>query len=203
MKLGWGFWGPERETFPAFCYPVTRDFDGGLLRRWTFVLTRADALAVLRLPGKLSARVRIGVGLACFASGALSTLLPWGGIGPILATESVLLGGLYAGRDMWRRLQAARLVPLPRPGMFEEWVDCIAGSEIDSPDEAYLSPELIGQVLLTRTHLFIRNSTTTIVVPRHAFANADEAKEIATYITRLSRGPYYFDAPLDDASPGR
>ena len=203
MTFGWGFWRPERETFPAFSYPVTRDFDGGLLRRWTFVLTQADALAVLRLQGKLTVRGKMGVGLVCFASGALSTLLPWHGIGPLLATESVLLGGLYAGRDIWRRIQAKRLVPLPRPGMLEEWVDCIAGSEVDSPDEAYLSPELIGQVLLTRTHLFIRNFTTTIVVPRHAFADADEAAEVAAHITQLSRGPYYFDAPLDDASPGR
>ena len=196
--------GPERETAPAFSYPVTRDFDGGLLQRWTFVLTATDALAVLRLRRKFTGRDRIGLGLVCFAGGVISAALPWsGGLLTLLATESTLFAGLFVARDLMRRRTAAQLVPKPRPGVLEEWVDCIAGSEIDSPDEAYLSPELIGQVQLTRTHLFIRSHLTTIVVPRHAFADATEAQQMAAHITQLSRGPYYFDAPLDDAPPDR
>ncbi|MBC7477778.1 MAG: hypothetical protein H7317_06745 [Pseudorhodobacter sp.] len=187
--------GPERDTASAFSYPVTRDFDGGLLRRWTFMLTYRDALAVLRLKRRLSRRARIALGLACFAGGAIWALMPWGA--PFLVTEAVLLGLPYLGRDLWQRITAYRLIPLPRPGMLEEWTDCMAGSEITSRDEAYLSPELIGEVLLTRTHLFLRSGDTTIVVPRSAIA--DEAEELAAYITQLSRGPYYFEAPLDDA----
>ncbi len=190
--------GPGRETASALSYPVTRDFDGGLLRRWDFVLTAKDAVAVLRLRRGLSRRAKIGLGLACLASGLFAELDRWGGL-TLLATDLLAFAMLYAGRDVWRRFKASRLVPIPRPGVLEEWIDCIAGTEIDSRDEAYLSPELIGEVILTRTHLFIRSHTTTIVVPRHAFADADEAEEIAAYITQLSRGPYYFDAPLDDA----
>ena len=203
MRLGFG--GPGRETAPAFSYPVTRDFDGGLLRRWTFVLTAADALAVLRLQRNLSGRARAGLALICFAGGVIAAVLPWGdgGLIPLLATEAGLFACLYAGRGIWRRIRARQLVPRPRPGMLEEWIDCIAGSEIDSRDEAYLSPELIGQVLLTPHHLFIRSHDTTIVVPRRAFADADEAEAVAAHITQLSRGPYYFDAPLDDADGDR
>ena len=191
--------GPGRETAPAFAYPVTRDFDGGLLRRWTYVLTYRDALAVLRLRQPWSARARIGLGLTCFAGGVIAGLLPWdAGWLPFLAIESVLLGLLYLGRDLSQRIRAYRLVPNPRPGVLEEWVDCIAGSEVTGTDEAYLSPELIGAVVLTRTHLFIRSHATCIVVPRAALG--DEAADLASYITRLSRGPYYFDAPLDDAT---
>lgn len=188
---------PGQETASAFAYPVKRGFDGGLLRRWTFVLTRADALAVLRLRRKWTARTKIGLALLCFAGGAVSALLPWQGWVPFLITELALFGLLFLARDLWQRIAAYRLVPVPRPGMLEEWIDCIAGSEITSADEAYLSPELIGQVLLTRTHLFICSQYTTIVVPRAALA--DEAEDLATHITALSRGPYYFDAPTADA----
>ena len=192
--------GPGRETTPAFDYPVKRDFDGGLLRRWTYVLTWRDALAVLRLRREWAVRAKVGLGLLCFAGGAVSALLPWQGWLPFLVTESVLFGLLFLSRDLWLRITAWRLVPLPRPGVLEEWIDCIAGSTVSGPDEEYLSPELIGQVLLTRSHLFIRNFQNTIVVPRHVLG--DEAEALAAYITALSKGPYYFDAPLDDRTPG-
>ncbi|MBC7737908.1 MAG: hypothetical protein H7245_12000 [Candidatus Saccharibacteria bacterium] len=135
----------------------------------------------------------------------MSGLLPWQGWLPFLATESVLFGILFLGRDILLRISARRLIPTPRLGLLEEWTDCFAGSEITGSDEAYLSPELIGEVLLTRSHLFIRSHETTIVVPRHALG--DEAEDLAAYITALSRGPYYFDAPvdeppLDDRAPG-
>ena len=191
--------GPGRETAPAFSYPVTRDFDGGLLRRWTYVLTYRDALAVLRLQRRLSVRAKVGLGLTCFVGGLIAGLMPWGaGWLPFLAVESVLLGLLYLGRDLSQRIRAYRLVSAPRPGVLEEWTDCIAGSEITGPDEAYLSPELIGEVVLTRTHLFIRSHATCIVVPRAALG--DEAEDLTAHITQLSRGPYYFDPPLDDAT---
>lgn len=194
---------PGRETVPAFAYPVKRDFDGGLLERWTFVLTDADALAYLRLRREWTARAKVSLGLACFAGGVVWGLSPWadGGVLAFLATESVLIAAIFAGRAGLRRIKARRMVPRPKPAVLEEWVDCIAGTEIDGQDEAYLSPELIGEVLLTRTHLFIRNFATTIVVPRHAFADAAEAEAVAAHITALSRGPYYFDAPLDDVPP--
>lgn len=190
--------GPGRATSPAFAYPVARDFDGGLLRRWTFVLTRADALAYLRLRREWPATAKVAFAVVCLAGGMVWGLSPWADAGVVafLATELVLIGGIFAGRGVLRRIRAARMVPVPRPGVLEEWIDCIAGTEIDSPDEAYLSPELIGEVLLTRTHLFIRNYGTTIVVPRAALG--DEAEAVAEHISKLARGPYYFDAPLDD-----
>jgi hypothetical protein len=176
--------------------PQSRDFDGGLLARWEFTLTRADALAWLRLRREWSGRAKLAFGVACLAGGGLSGLLPGSeaGLLPFLLTEALVIAAVFAGRDLWRQHRARALVPHPRPAVLEEWVDCIAGTEIDGPDEAYLSPELIGEVLLTRTHLFIRNYSTTIVVPRRAFADAAEAEAVAAHITTLSRGPYYFDA---------
>ena len=91
--------GPGRKTTPAFSCAVTRDFDGGLLRRWTFDLTHRDALAVLRLRpersgGAWSERAKVGLAVLCFFGGAMSGLLPWQGGLPFLATESDLLGML-------------------------------------------------------------------------------------------------------------
>ena len=191
------FDGPGRATSPAFAYPVARDFDGGLLRRWCFVLTSDDALAYLRLRRDWTGRARLALGLTCFAGGVIWGLSPWADAGAagFLLTESVLIAMILAGLGLARRQRARRMVRQPRPGVLEEWTDCIAGTELDSPDEAYLSPELIGEVLLTRTHLFIRSYNTTLVVPRHALG--DEAEAVAAHIRALSRGPYYFDAPLD------
>ena len=186
--------GPGQDTDPAFSLARRRDFDGGLLARWEYTLTHVDALALLRLRREWSGRAKLGFGVICLTAGGLSGLLP----GPLQATfpltEALAIAAIFVGRDMWWRRRARALVPRPRPAVLEEWLDCIAGTEIDGPDEAYLSPELIGEVVLTQSHLFIRNFDTAIVVPRHAFAAAAEAEAVAAHITALSRGPYYFDA---------
>lgn len=196
MSLSNDLPGPGQDTVPAFSMG-SRDFDGGLLRRWTYVLTRDDALALLRLRKEWSGRAKLGFGLACLGGGALAGLLAPGDsiLVPFLLVEASLIAAVFGLRDLMRRRKAAALVPQPRPGLLEEWVDCIAGSAVDEADEVYVSPELIGQVLLTPTHLFIRSHASTIVVPRAAFADADEAVAFAAHVTQLSRGPYYFDAP--------
>jgi hypothetical protein len=171
--------GPGQETASALGIPK-RDFDGGLLERWQFTLTRADALAYLRLRREWSDR----------AKGLLPGDLLWA----FLAVEAALIAAIFAGRDLVRRRRAFRLVPVPRPAVLEEWTDCIAGTEIGSADEAYLSPELIGEVLLTPTHLFILGFDTVIAVPRTAFADAEEAEATAAHFKSLARGPYYFEA---------
>jgi len=69
---------------------------------------------------------------------------------------------------------------------------------MDGGEDAYFSPELIGDVTLTETHLFVRNFETTLVIPRHALG--DDAEEVAAHISALARGPYYFDPPLDETA---
>lgn len=184
-------------TDPALVSSAPRDFDGGLLARWHFTLTAADALALLRLRREWPDWAKIGFALACLAGGALSGLLaPEGRLFPVfLAVEAGLIALIFLGRDLWRRLRARRMVSAPIPGVLEEWIDCIAGTEIFRGEVAYLSPELIGEVLLTPTHLFIRNYETAIVVPRTAFTDAAEAEALAAHLQELARGPYYFDAP--------
>ena len=200
MTFGGELEGPGLETAPAFAFAVTRDFDGGLLRRWTFVLTRADALAYLKLRHESPVRFKVAIGVVGLVGGVVWGLSPLAGSGALafLATESALIGAVFVAMDLALRLRARWIVPVPHPGVLEEWIDCIAGTELGSNEEAYLSPELIGEVLLTGTHLFIRTHDICITVPRSAFADAAEAQEVADHIRSLSRGPYYFDAPLDD-----
>jgi hypothetical protein len=186
---------PGRETDPAFALPPSRDFDGGLLRRWSYHLTAADALALLRLRKPWSNLHKVGFGLASVTGGALSTLYPtvFLGLGPFLMIETLLITGFFAGRGLLRRRAARAMVPTPRTAVFEEWIDCIAATSIDGTDEDYLSPELIGEVLQTRSHIFVRSHSTTLVIPTRAFATASEAAELAVHLRNLAKGPYYFD----------
>lgn len=184
-------------TDPAFGFSPPEGLDGGLLARWHFTQTAEDALALLRLRREWPDRAKLAFGLACLAGGALAGVLaPEGWLFPVfLAVEAALIALIFLGRDLMRRRRARRMVPVPRPAVLEEWVDCIAGSEITTGEEDYLSPELIGEVLLTPSHLFIRNFASAIVVPRQAFADAAEAEAFAAHLRALARGPYYFDPP--------
>ena len=186
---------PGRETDPAFALPPSRDFDGGLLRRWSYQMTRSDALAYLRLSGP-SRWQRLAFGAAFFAWGAGVALFTgdWGSAKfvTVLAGGAVVAAlSLLASRRLWRRRMAAKLVPIPSPAEFEEWIDCIAATEIDGTDKAFLSPELIGEVIQTRTHIFVRSHSTTLVIPTRAL---DDPAALVAYLRELGRGPYYFDA---------
>ena len=194
--------GPGQGTDPAFALQPSRDFDGGLLRRWSYLLTAADALAVLRLSKTWPRGLRWGFGAAALAWGAGVALLPpdvvgaWGSTRfvVILATIPGLAAILaLAGRDLWRQRQARTWLPTPRPGVLEDWTDCVAVTRIDAVEEDYLSPELIGAVGLTRRHLFVFGPGCPLVVPLTAFATQDEAVEVARHLTALAKGPYYFD----------
>ena len=202
MKSGAPANSPGQETDPAFALPPSRDFDGGLLRRWHFTLTSADALAWLRLTAPLTQRTRRLFGLGLFLTGAIVALLPpelvgaWGStrfILTLLGPVGFELAVIVALREIYLRRRASALIPSPRPGLFEEWVDCIAVTEIDSADDAYLSPELIGEVQLSRTHIIVKSHSSTLLVPTRAFASPGEALEIARHLSQLAKGPYYFD----------
>ncbi len=186
----------------AFASVQSRDFDGGLLERHTYTLTRADALAYLRLKRSWPGWAKVLFALWFMLGGAVSGLLPdgangppgsWQALGAFLVVIAVQLILFALARALWRRWWAWRMVPAPRRAEFEIWVDCVAGTEIDSEDCAYLSPELIGQVLNTPTHLFILNSNTRIVVPVRAFGSTEEAAQMAEHLRDLAAGPYYFD----------
>lgn len=183
---------PDRTTDPALSFPPRRNFDGGLLQRFPYTLTQADALALLRLRRPWSRRARVGFGLACVTGGMLVALLPTRLVRPeaVLLVGAVLIAGAFAARGLWRRRQAAHLVPIPRPAVFEEWIDCIAATQIDGTDEDYLSPELIGAVLLTPTHVFVHSHSTTLVIPTRALP---DAPAMAAHLRELARGPYYFE----------
>jgi hypothetical protein len=197
---------PKRETALAFASVPSRDFDGGLLERYTYTLTSADALAYLRLKRDLPGWAKLLFGLWFMLGGLVSGLLPdwlngppdsWQSVAAFLLVIAIQFVLLLLARALWRRWRARRMVPTPKRAEFEIWIDCVAGTEIDSKDTddcAYLSPELIGQVLKTPTHLFILNSNTHIVVPVHAFASASEASQMADQLRELAAGPYYFEA---------
>lgn len=195
--------GPGQTIAPALPVTPTRNFDGGLLSRYSYVLTQADALAYLRLRREWSGRAKIMLALWFFAGGALFGLLPeamkgppdsWRSIAAFLGIMALQFALLLIALTLWQHHRARRMVPRPRPGVFEEWIDGIAASQIDDTEDAFLSPELIGQVLNTASHIFVLNHNTTMVIPTRAFANAAEAAEMADHIRELARGPYYFDA---------
>jgi hypothetical protein len=194
---------PGRETAPAASHPLRRDFDGGLLDRREFTLTRADALAYLRLRHELPGRAKVALGVWFMLGGAASGLLPETITGApdtpryiavFLAVIALQFCILLLGREIWRHLKARRMVPRPRPAVFEEWIDCIAGTDLNEPDDAYLSHELIGQVLQTRDHIFVLNWNTALIIPNSAFADLAEATAMAQHLRELAAGPYYFDA---------
>ncbi len=194
--------GPGQVTDPAFALPPSRDFDGGLLRRWSYSLTSADALAFLRLPRPQPRWQRLTLGAFALAWGATVGLLPTVLVGPWGSTRFVVLllvgpvgavFALVAGRAIWRRSQSRRMIPSPRPGQMEEWIDCIAVTRIDANEEDYLSPELIAGVQLTRRHLIVHGPNDPQLVPLSAFANQAEAVEVADHFRELAKGPYYFD----------
>lgn len=193
---------PGRDSASAFASVPSRDFDGGLLERYTFTLTHADALAYLRLKRDWPDWAKWAFGLWFLSGGAVWGLLPenvtgpdlsWQSLATFMAVIALQLVLLWLGRSLWRRWRARQMVPVPRRAEFEEWIDCIAGSEIDSEDCAYLSPELIGQVLETPTHIFVLNTNTRIVVPKRAFESPQKAAAMADHIRELAAGPYYFD----------
>ena len=173
------------------------------MRRWTYQLTSDDARAWLAETAPVPRRTRFLLGLTCFLIGALVALLPPALVGEwrsprfiltLLASVATLLGAYALGRNLTLRRRARALIPAPRPASFEEWVDCIAVTEIDGEDDAYLSPELIGEVILTARHIVVKSHAQTLLIPTRAFATRSEAQELARYLGDLAKGPYYFDA---------
>lgn len=194
---------PEQATASAFASAPSRDFDGGLLGRISFEMTAGEALAYLRLKRELSGREKLGLGVWLMASGAATGFLPDWLMGPPDGMQSIAVfllfltasfGLLLLARRVWQRLRAARLVPIPYPAVFEEWIDCIAGTRIGYTDEDYLSPELIGQVIDTKTHIFALSFGSAIVIPKRAFATPEAADRMVAHLQELAAGPYYFDA---------
>ena len=192
---------PGRETASAF--DIDReDVDGGLLERYRYSLTRADALAFLQLKREWRGWAKWALGAWFIAGGAVSgitldilqipdgTAASWAVFLGIAAVQMLLVMLAINLRAHW---QAARLVPKPIAALFEIRGDCIVGTDLASKENAYLSHELIGQVLDTPTHLFILNFATVIVVPRPVFGDAAEAAAIANHLRKLAEGPYYFD----------
>ncbi len=184
--------GPGQETAPAFAFP-SLDFDGGLINRWQFTQSPADALAWLRLKSEWSGRARITFVVASLGVGAVAASQTIGFL-PFGVVEAIVIAATFLARDLRHRYHARLLVPASHGAVLEEWADSIAGTELGTTEDVYLSHELIGRILLTKTHLVIESHATTIVVPRTAFADAIEAEAIAAHFTQLSRGPYYFEA---------
>jgi hypothetical protein len=180
----------------------SRDFDGGLLSRLTYSLTARDALAYLRLKRELPAWAKWALGVWFLLGGMAFGLLPeavtgppdsWRSIAVFLLVMALQAALALLARQIWRLYRAQHLIPHPVAAEFEEWIDCIAGTDLWTRDCAYLSPELIGQVLASKTHLFILNSDTAIIVPNHAFASPEDAKAMHQHLLALAKGPYYFD----------
>ena len=201
--------GPEQSTAQARLSQHTSDpaFDGGLLYRWTYDVRFDDALAFLHLKREPTPQAKRALAVWFFAGGALIALLPkslTGAFGSsrytltLLATVALQFAVFHLARDLSRRLKARRIFPHPFPAVFEEWVDCIAITDLDCTGEVYLSHELIGPVLQTPQHIFVTSGTTTLIIPSRAFADLDEMTTVAQHLRNLSQPPYYFDPPLDE-----
>jgi hypothetical protein len=180
----------------------SRDFDGGLLSRLSYRLSSRDALAYLQLKRELAGWQKWVLGLWFLLGGVIFGLLPETisgkadsarSIAVFLVTMALQASLWLLARRLWWHFRARQLIPRPIPAEFEEWIDCVAGTDIFTRDCDYLSPELIGRIVFTKTHLFILNFDTAIVIPKHAFASPEEAEAMAKHLVELARGPYYFD----------
>lgn len=201
MSLGEGNSGPGQGSAPAFFLP-SRDFPGGLLVRYQFVLTQVDADACLRFRFRREhpvwhAILLVSVGIGLFAltlmvfDRSFYRLPQHAAVWVLVAFAQYIPLRIFTFFRL--RRQVRRLLPQPRHAMFEEWTDCVAGNGIDDGQNIYLSPELIGEIVETRFHIFILSGGTTIILPRRVFTDNGEAGAMVAHLRQLAKGPYYFD----------
>jgi hypothetical protein len=141
---------PGRETASAFACQPSRDFDGGLLERHVFTLTRADALAYLRLKRELPGWAKWALGAWFLLGGMIWGLLPdwivgaegsWQGLGSFLVVIGLQFGILLLGREIWRQWRARQMVPTPRLGEYEEWIDWARPYLCAEPQHPHRNPQ--------------------------------------------------------------
>ena len=134
--------------------------------------------------------------LSC-RGGGLAGLLPVEGdfLWPFLAAEGGADRGIFAGRDLLRRRRAPPGAGSPRCSAGR--MDRLHRVNRMGARRDYLSPELIGEVLLTATHTFPRVPSRS---PFRAAHGSDpvpmpqDAQTLRAHYIALARGPYYFEA---------
>lgn len=157
-------------------------------------LTPADALAWEMLPTEARGWVK----LALFAPWIMLGL-GWGAIdghdlpfwqhaalasAPALAVWALSQALMARGRQR----RALARIPAPLDMVCEVWGDHLSAHAVGHPQAALiLAPETIRQVVLTPDRLFLDAASSLLILPRAAFAGAEDMAAFAAHWDSLSQ----------------
>ena len=159
------------------------------IRTLSYSLTRADALAYKLLKHELTGweKFRLLVFVGC--GGLIVGLMPDDLSPAVWWTVAVLMLGLFGVLAIvWTNIvvrRQAAAIPLPDGVVeLEEWGDRLV--ERSAGSVRFVAFETIAQVIRTDGHIFIREGAVPLIVPKTAFANADDMRIFAEGIDNAS-----------------
>jgi hypothetical protein len=163
------------------------------IRRYSALVTSADALAWERLPSDGRRRdLWLMIGLAVVAGVGLGMLPePWteGWRFYVVGLSFCVLGYCcwMAIRTLDDYLRARRRIPGPMEIAVSQWGDHF---EVSADGRTrYLAREAIGAVVATDTHLFIASADDLIILPVSAFESVEDMKSTARALEDQLRDP--------------
>lgn len=153
--------------------------------KFSFLLSRADALAWEHLPNRMNGFQRFLL-TAWLISAAFWVLVlplgvqaPWGMILLELLPFFLLHYGLAAVvLSVWARIQAKRRIPVPVEAQLEDLGESLVWT-LGMRPSVMIAPEAIRQVRLGPGHVFIEAPPELIIIPRPVFGTAQAAEDFA------------------------
>jgi len=160
------------------------------IRTLSYRLTRADALAYKQLKHELTGWERCRLLLLVACAGGTVGLLPddmtpvawW-----LAAASAILAFGALA--LVWSSVAERRsAAALPLPGgevMLEQWGDRLV--ERSATGLRVIAFDAIAQTICTDAHVFVREGTVPVIVPRAAFGHHEDMQAFAETIDAASQ----------------
>jgi hypothetical protein len=159
--------------------------------RYSFMLTRSDALAYETLPREIMGWRRILFFLWLASGGMVVAFLPLGWVGNeggwrlwafLLASLAIQYGLATVAMTAWAHYKAARRLPRPVAVTMLDHVDHLEWQE--QGGVSVYAPETIGPVIETLTHLFIHVGDRVLILPVRTFGSGSEMSAFANELDR-------------------